>query len=234
MTLDAVLKKLYALENKEKVQLKENRFAVKSSNALGIYHRDLKVIAKEIGKNSSLAMELFDTDIYEAKILCSQIFDINDLTNSLMEKWITSFENWEICDSFCMGLIAKSEYAVPKINEWVFREKEFEKRAGFTTMAAYCMADKKANNETFESFFPLIKSAIYDERLYVKKAVNWALRNIGKRNIDLHHQAYKMAEELSFLEHKGAKWIGKNALTEFKKPTINILDYPRAIYRPNN
>jgi len=231
MEFDEVISRLYRLENKEKVSLKAEKFGVISHNSLGIYHKDLKTIAKEIGKDSQLGIRLFDSDIYEAKILCSKIFDIKDLTDSLLEKWVKTFENWEICDSFCMGLFAKGKFALKKIEEWVTRENEFEKRAGFTIMAAYCMAEKKAVNETFEAFFPIIKKEATDERVYVKKAVNWALRNIGKRNPDLNKKAISVANEIIQLESKSAKWIGKNALRELEKTTVNIFDYPRAIYR---
>ena len=231
-TSTQIIKKLKALANPDKIVLKEKKFGIVSTNALGIYHKDLKTLAKEIGMNSDLAIALFDTGIYEARILCSKIFKKEDLTNDLLEKWVTSFENWEICDSFCMGLVAKSKWAVPKILEWVDREREFEKRAGFTTIAAYCMADKKAANEVFEQFSPIIKKASTDERLYVKKAVNWALRNIGKRNIDLNKQAIGIAKEILAIDTKSAKWIAKDALRELEKEGINILDYPRAIYRP--
>ncbi len=231
-TTTQVIQRLKALANPDKLLLKEKKFGIISTNALGIYHKDLKVLAKEIGMDSELASELFDTGIYEARILCSKIFKKEDLTNKLLEKWVASFENWEICDSFCMGLVAKSKWAVPKILEWVDRKREFEKRAGFTTIAAYCMADKKADNAIYEQFFPIIKNASTDERLYVKKAVNWALRNIGKRNIDLNKQAIIIAKEILTLDTKSAKWIAKDALRELEKEGINILDYPRTIYRP--
>jgi len=109
---------------------------------------------------------------------------------------------------------------------------EFEKRAGFAIMAAYCMADKKAANSVYEAFFPLIKRDANDDRLYVRKAVNWALRSIGKRNIDLNDRAIHMAHEIVALDSKSAKWIGKDAIRKLEADTVNILDYPRTIYRP--
>ena len=232
MTVDKVIARLNALADKEKVLYKQQKFGIISHNALGVYHKDLKVIAKEIKKDNDLAIALFDTDIYECRLLCSKIFDPKDLTNDLIEKWVKTFENWEICDSFCMGLFAKSTFAVPKILEWHQREREFEKRSAFTTMAAYCMADKKASNEVYESFFPLIKSAVHDDRIYVKKAVNWALRNIGKRNVDLNKRAIAVAKEILELDSKSAKWIARDALRELEKDTVKILDYPRSVYRP--
>jgi 3-methyladenine DNA glycosylase AlkD len=132
-----------------------------------------------------------------------------------------------------MGLFAKSKFAVSKVIEWSSRTREFEKRAAFTIIAAYCMADKKADNSVFEQFFPIIKREVTDDRIYVKKAVNWALRNIGKRNIDLNKKAIKTANEILEIEVKPAQWIAKNALKELQSEKINILDYPRKIYRNN-
>ena len=130
-----------------------------------------------------------------------------------------------------MGLFAKSKFAISKAIEWTDRENEFEKRAGFTIIAAYCMADKKANNEIFEQFLPIINRHSTDDRIYVKKAVNWALRNIGKRNKDLNRKAIKVANDLIKLDNKTATWIAKDALKELQDEKVNILDYPREIYR---
>lgn len=233
MNLDDVVKKLEGLGNPEKVKLKSDKFGINAANSLGIYHKDLKLIAKELGHNNELALQLFDTGIYEARILCSKMFKPADITEDLMETWVTSFENWEICDSFCMGLFAKSPFAQQKILSWTLRDREFEKRAGFVIIAAYCMADKHAANEVFNAFFPIIERNAMDDRLYVKKAVNWALRNIGKRNRDLNGEAIVVAKKLAQHEDKTPRWIGNNALIEFNKPTLNILDYPRSIYRDN-
>lgn len=231
MTLNKIISKLHSLENKDKIILKEKKFGIIANNSLGIYHKDLKEIAKEVGRNNELAIQLFDSGIYEARILCSKIFNPKDITESLMEKWVVTFENWEICDSFCMGLFAKSEFAIPKALEWSKREKEFEKRAGFVIMASYCMADKQADNKVFEQFFPIIKREVHDERIYVKKTINWALRNIGKRNIDLNKKTIEVTNEILLIKSKSAKWIAKDALRELKSEKVNILDYPREVFR---
>lgn len=233
MKLEAVIKKLEGLQDAENIRIKREKFGIVADNSLGIYHKDLKVIAKELGGNNELAIQLFESGIYEARILCSKMFKPADITEDLMETWVRTFENWEICDSFCMGLFAKSPLALQKILEWALRDNEFEKRAGFVIMAAYCMADKKADNEIFEQLFPLIEREATDDRLYVKKAVNWALRNIGKRNADLNKAAITVANRISMLESKSAKWIGNNALRELEKADVNILDYPRPLYRNN-
>jgi 3-methyladenine DNA glycosylase AlkD len=232
MTLDAIIKELEALGNPEKVAFKQQKFGIISKNALGIYHKDLKAIAKRVGKNNDLAKALFETNIYEARLLCSKLFKPKDVTEDLMEKWLLTFENWEICDSFSMGLFSKSPFAISKIIEWSTRSAVFEKRASFATLSSYCMADKKAANSVFEQFFPLIYQAADDERIYVKKAVNWALRSIGKRNVDLNQRAIEEAHKIEALAYKSAKWIAKDALRELQQEKVNILDYPRAIYRP--
>jgi 3-methyladenine DNA glycosylase AlkD len=230
MRLEDVIKQLEYLADSEKVKFKREKFGISADNSLGIYHKDLKVIAKALGQNNELAIQLFETGIYEARILCSKMFKPSDITEDLMEVWVKTFENWEICDSFSMGLFAKSVFARQKILEWTSREREFEKRAGFVIIAVYCMADKNAGNEVFKQFLPLIEREAVDDRLYVKKSVNWALRNIGKRNYDLNVEATILSERLTTFESKSAKWIGSNALREFEKQNINILNYPRVMY----
>jgi len=233
MNLEAVIEKLEGLADSEKVRIKREKFGIVANNSLGVYQKELKVLAKEIGHDNELAIQLFETGIYEARILCSKILKPAEITENLMEVWVKTFENWEICDSFCMGLFAKSEFAQKKIFEWTLRDSEFEKRAGFVIIAAYCMADKNSGNEIFEQFFPLFEREATDNRLYVKKAVNWALRNIGKRNVDLNNAAIIVANRISMLESKSAKWIASNALSELGKYNVNILDYPRSLYRKN-
>ncbi|WP_375560989.1 DNA alkylation repair protein [Bernardetia sp. OM2101] len=231
MTYNEIIEYLYDLKDAEKVVFKEKKFGIISKNSLGIYHKELKIIAKEIGQDNELALRLFESGIYEGRLLCSKMFKPKDVTEPLMEKWVKTFENWEICDSFSMGLFSKSKFALAKILEWTERKPEFEKRAGFAIMASYCMADKTSKNELFEQFFPIIKREANDNRMYVKKAVNWALRNIGKRNIDLNKRAIETANEILEFESKSAKWIANNALTELQKDNLRMSDYPRTEYR---
>jgi len=233
MSYNEIIECLYDLGDPEKVIFKEKKFGIISNNSLGIYHKELKMIAKEIGQDNELALQLFDSEIYEGRLLCSKMFKPKDVTEALMEKWVKTFENWEICDSFCMGLFSKCTFALSKILEWTEREREFEKRAGFATMASYCMADKKSENELFEQFFPIIKRAANDKRLYVKKAVNWSLRNIGKRNIDLNGKAIDVANEILQFDSKTAKWIAKDALKELQKDDVRMSNYPREKYKKN-
>jgi len=231
MNLQEVIEALERMANPDKIKIKQEKFGIAADHSLGVYHKDLKGLAKEIGCNDELALALFDSGIYEARILCSKVYNPNSLTEELMEKWVITFENWEICDSFCMGFFAKSEFALTKAIEWSKNENEFVKRAGFVIMASYGFVNKNTKNDIFEQFLPIIEREATDERLYVKKAVNWALRNIGKRNIDLNNSAISVANRVANIESKSAKWIAKNALRELKKPSVNIMDYPRHIYR---
>ena len=231
MLIDGVLDRLNALANPDKIELKKTRAGLVAHNSLGIYHRDLDVLAKEIGKDSQLGDALFDTGIYEARLLCSKIFDPADLTEGLMEKWVVTFENWEVCDSFCMGFFVQSGFAVQKAEEWSTREGEFNKRAAFAIMAAFGFANKESANQVFKEFLILVERESTDARLYVKKAVNWALRNIGKRNVDLQIAAIECAHNIMAKDDKASVWIGRNALKELESPKANELDYPRSIYR---
>ena len=231
MTYNETIERLKRLANPDKVIFKEKKFGIITQNSLGIYHKDLKVLAKEIGYDKILADQLFDSGIYEARLLCSKIIRPKEVTEFQMEKWVKTFENWEICDSFCMGLFAKGGLAIPKIQAWTLRDPEFEKRAGFATMAAYCMADKKSGNELFEQFLTMVKREAKDDRLYVKKAVNWALRSIGKRNVDLRNKAIEVAKEILDYDSKTSYWIAMDALKELQKDTVRMSDYPRDIYR---
>ena len=234
MNFQEVIEILEGLANPEKIQIKQKRFGITANKPFGIYQKDLKELAGKIGYNNELALTLFDSGIYEARILCSKIYHPDSITEELMEEWVATFENWEICDSFCMGFFAKSKFALTKATEWSKDEREFVKRAGFVIMAAYGFANKNASNEVFEKFLPIIEREATDERLYVKKAANWALRNIGKRNIDLNNSAILSANRIVNIESKSAKWIATNALNELENPSLKTLDYPRHTYRKNS
>ena len=232
MTKEEVLNRLEALSNPEKVVFKAKKFGVQTATkTLGIYQKDLKLLAKEIGKDTKLAVALFDTEIYEARILCSKICNSNEVSEKMMDSWVAHFDTWEICDSFCMELFKFSPHAIEKAFEWSEREEEFIKRAGIVLMAVYGFADKKAANTVFESFFSVLKRESNDNRIYVKKAVSWALRNIGKRNSDLRKKVMLVAEEIAAETSVSARWIAKDVLRELKKENVKSLDYPREIYR---
>lgn len=231
MDIVEVVKKLQALSNPDKVSFKAAKFGISPENSLGIYHKDLKILAKEIGVDTKLGIKLFDTGIYEARILCSKICNPKEITEVMMDTWVKEFTTWEICDSFCMELFKFNSLAIKKAFEWSLNPDTFTKRAGLVLMAVYGFADKKAANTVFEEFFPVLIRESDDDRIYVKKAVNWALRQIGKRNIDLQQKAIETATIILLKDSKAAKWIAKDALKELQGIKVNVLDYPRSIYR---
>lgn len=233
MDLKTVLKRLELLADPSVIANKEKRFGIIAKHSLGVYQKDIKLLAKEIGIDSELGEACFNSGVYEAKILCSKIVDPQSLTKSKINQWVGTFDNWEICDSFCMGLFAKNKHALSLAYQWTKSRHEFTKRAGFVLMACYGFNDKKSGNKIFKEFFPVMIREAKDERLYVYKAINWALRQVGKRNPDLHKQALVVANKILKINHPSAQWIAKDAIRQLSKAKVNILDYPREIYRPN-
>ncbi|MFH1509884.1 MAG: pantetheine-phosphate adenylyltransferase [Candidatus Nealsonbacteria bacterium] len=210
---EGIIKKLKSLANKKN---REGmiRFGISSKNTLGISTYFLRDIAKEIGKNHNLALKLWDSKIHEARLLAGFIADPKKLTEKEMEKWVKKIDSWDICDQVCSSLFDKTIFAKKKVFEWTKRKEEFVKRSGFALIAVLSIHDKEASNAFFEKFFPIIKREAIDERNFVKKAVNWALRQIGKRNLVLNGRAIKVATDISKIDSKSAKWIASNALTE--------------------
>lgn len=231
MQLNEILEELKSLSNNEIKVFKAKKYNIHNDNSWGVYQKDLQLLAKKIGKDTKLGIQLFNTNNYDAQLLCSKICRPLEITEELMEKWVLHFNTWEICDSFCMQLFKFNPLAIEKAFEWSKRTNEFEKRAGFVLMATYGFADKNANNEVFEQFYPVLVEHSTDDRLYVKKAINWALRQIGKRNVDLQEKSIQAANIILQMDSKSAQWIAKDALRELQSDKINILDYPRNIYR---
>ncbi len=231
MQINEILTELKSLSNPEVKEFKAIKFGIDCDNSWGVYQKDIAVLAKKISKNTSVGIQLFETGNYDAQLLCAKICKPKEITEEMMDKWITHFNTWEICDSFCMQLFKYHPLAIKKALEWSKRTNEFEKRAGFVLMATYGFADKKAENEVFEQFFPILIEHANDDRIYVKKAINWALRQIGKRNRDLQLKAIETANEIFKQDSRSAQWIAKDALKELQSEKVNILDYPRSIYR---
>lgn len=196
-----------------------SKFGINPENTYGISIPKLREIAKDIGKNHQLALELWKSDIHEARILASFIDEPEKVTENQLEKWVRDFDSWDVCDQVC-NLFEKTPYAHQKAIEWTNRKEEFIKRAAFALMAGLAVHDKKASNEQFEQFFPLIRKAATDDRNFVKKAGNWALRNIGKRNKALNKRAIEIAREIQEINSKTAKWIASDALRELSSQAI--------------
>ena len=186
----------------------------------GISIPNLRKIAKEIGEDHVIAQRLWKSDIREARILASMVDDPKEVTDQQIEEWVQSFDNWEICDQCCMNLFEKTEFAYQKCFHWSSRKEEFVKRAGFVLMARLAVSDKKAEDEKFEQFFPAIKREAADGRNYVKKAVNWALRQIGKRNLSLNGKAVEVAKKIQKMDSKSASWVASDAIRELTSGAV--------------
>lgn len=190
------------------------RFGIKTKLALGVPVPVLRKMAKELGKNHELALQLWSTKIHEARILASMVGEPELIAEQQMESWVREFNSWDLCDQCCMNLFEKTKFAYKKAVEWSSRKEEFVKRAGFVMMARLAVSDKMAGGEEFLKFLLIIKREAGDERNFVKKAVNWALRQVGKRSLNLNRAAIEIAKEIQKMDSKSAKWIASDAIRE--------------------
>ena len=195
-------------------------FAIKTDHALGVSAPRMRKLAKEIGTDHKLALELWESGIHEARVVAALIDDPKQVTKSQMNAWVRQFDNWGVCDACCCVLFDKTPFAWDKAIEWSERKEEFVKRAGFVLMAALAVHDKKAPDKKFLPFFSIIKRHADDERNFVKKAVNWALRQIGKRNIALNKKAVAVAKEIRKMDSPAARWIAADALRELTSKKV--------------
>ena len=204
------------------------RYGIHTDNAFGVMMRDMQRIAKSISTNHDLALALWDTGNYEARMVASMIGDPAKVTPSQMDRWCKSFDNWAICDTVCFKLFDRSPHALEKIGTWAGKRQEFVKRAGFALLASVALHDKKAADEPFLRSLPLIESAAGDERNFVKKGVSWALRSIGKRNAKCGAAARELARRLCASDLPASRWIGKEALRDLDKRRGRVISPPFA------
>ena len=219
MDYEKILKQLKSLSNPEAVAGMA-RFGINTKNTYGVSIPDLRKMAKGIGKNHILAQKLWDSGIHEARILAGMIDLPERVTEKQMEHWVKDFDSWDVCDQVCSNLFDKTKFAYPKAIKWSKRNEEFIKRAGFVLMAALAVHDKEASDKEFLKFLPIIKREATDERNFVKKAVNWALRQIGKRNPSLNKMAIQTAKELQRTDSKSARWIASDAIRELTSEAV--------------
>jgi 3-methyladenine DNA glycosylase AlkD len=196
------------------------KFGIRSDNVLGIPVATLRTMAKGIGTDHALALELWKAGILEARVLALLIDDPAAVTEKQMERWAKGFDNWAICDGVCLHLFRKTPLAWKKAVQWSGRREEFVKRAGFVLMAVLAVHDKKADDSRFLNLLSIIQRESADGRNGVKKAVNWALRQIGKRNRALHAAAIREAERIRAMDSPSARWIASDALREFKGDVV--------------
>ncbi|MCJ7669836.1 MAG: DNA alkylation repair protein [Dehalococcoidia bacterium] len=196
------------------------KYGMTVEQRLGVSVPDMRKLAKEIGRDHKLALDLWRTGIAEARIMAGMVGDPAKLTEEQMEEWVKDINSWDVCDQVCMNLFEKNQLAWKKIIDWSEREEEFVKRTAFSLIACLAWHDKKASDEKFIKLLPVIMREATDERNFVKKAVNWALRNIGKRNLKLNEAAINTAKEIQRLDSKAARWVASDTLRELESDAI--------------
>lgn len=216
---DEVIGQLRSMANPKNVEGMA-RFGINPQNTLGISVTDLRKVAKGIGRNHRMALELWATGIHEARILAAIIDEPQRVSRRQMDRWAKDFDSWDVCDQACTSLFDRTPHACDKAAEWSRREEEFVKRAGFALMAGLAAHDKTSPDDRFTGFFEHIKRESIDDRKYVRKAVNWALRGIGKRSASLNVLAIRCAEEISMIDSRAARWIASDALRELKSEAV--------------
>ena len=218
-----ILKKLKSLSRLDQLEGMA-RYGIVTNNRLGVSIPDIRKISKDFGKNHETALNLWKTGYQDAKITAALIDEPDKVTESQMNEWVKEIDSWDVCDQICMNLFDKTPYAWGKIIEWSKRDEEFVKRTAFSLLACLAWHDKNADDNKFIRYFPLIKKNSSDERNYVKKAVSWSLRHIGKRNINLHKAALTLAYEIKQIDTKTAKWIGSDVIRDLNSdPTLRRL-----------
>jgi 3-methyladenine DNA glycosylase AlkD len=196
------------------------KFGMAVQNRLGVSMPDIRRIAREVGRDHTLALALWKTGIAEARIVASIIADPDRMTQKQAEQWVKTFDSWDVCDQICQNLFNKTSWAWQKVRAWATRDEEFVKRAAFALLACLAWRDKQAADNRFIALFPVLRNGARDDRNFVKKAVNWALRNIGKRNRRLNKEALKLAEEIWRVNSRAARWIAADAVRELESSAV--------------
>jgi 3-methyladenine DNA glycosylase AlkD len=219
LSINQIVKRLKAQSDPAAVEGMA-RFGINPKKTLGVSIPAIRKIAREVGHDHRLAAQLWASGIHEARILATLVDDPVEVTGTQMEMWVNDFDSWDVCDQCCSNLFDKTPMAYEKAHAWSSRNEEFVKRAGFVLMATLAVHDKKASNSQFESFLPIIERESTDERNFVKKAVNWALRQIGKRNLVLSRHALKTAKQIRRKTSKTAQWVASDAIRELTSDSV--------------
>ncbi len=214
-SLDEIVAEMRGLANPANVEGMA-RFGIETTSALGLSVPQIRAIARRAGKSQPLAEELWATGIHEARWLASLVGDPQVITRSTMDRWTRDFDSWDVCDACCCNLFDRTPHAWAKIPKWAADKREYVRRAGFATIAAIAVHDKTAPDQVFLDALTLIENYAFDDRNFVRKAVNWALRNIGKRNSRLLPAAIACAERVGAQNSRAARWIAADALREFR------------------
>ncbi|MEO7318039.1 MAG: DNA alkylation repair protein [Chthoniobacteraceae bacterium] len=218
--IQSLLAELERLGTKQRRDQMGPRYGIHTDKAFGVAMGDMQKIARRLGRDHALAAALWDTGCYEARILAALIDAPEQVTPAQMDRWCRDFDNWAICDTVCMHLFDRTPHAFGKVAQWARRRDEFVRRAAFALLASLALHDKRAASKAFADCLPLIQDAATDERNFVKKSVNWALRAIGERNRELNSAAVAVAKRLAISDDASARWVGKDALKQLSSPAV--------------
>lgn len=219
MRAEDILKTLRSLGLKKAREGME-RIGITSDHALGISTPVLKSIARKIGRDHQLAAELWASGIFEARAIAAMVDEPDKVSRGQMDRWARMFDSWAVCDACCCYLFRLTPFAWAIAVEWSKHPKEFVKRAGFSLMAYLAVHDKEAQDQAFQKLLPIIEREASDDRLYVRKAVNWALRQIGKRNSRLNRLAIHSAKSIRAQNTSSSRWIASDALRELQSAPV--------------
>ncbi|MES1263851.1 MAG: DNA alkylation repair protein [Peristeroidobacter soli] len=196
------------------------RYAIPSDKALGVLMGDIQKLGKQLGRDHALALELWKTDVYEARMLCAYVDEPDRVTPAQMDAQARDFDNWAICDTLCFALWVRTPHAFAKIRKWAGHRDEFVKRASFALLASMALKHKESTDADYLRTLPLIEKAASDERNFVKKSVSWALRGVGRRSPALNLKAIALAKKLTASDAAAPRWIGKDALRELSSAAV--------------
>lgn len=219
MNADEVLARLERISDRSRLEGMA-RYGISVTSALGVSMPQMRALAKSLGKDHSLAMDLWRSGVHEARIMASLLADPAELTEEQMESMVGDLDSWDVCDQCCSNLFSRAPSARRKALEWSARKEEFRKRAGFATMAALAVHDKELSDECFIRFLEAVVRESHDDRNYVRKAVNWALRQIGKRDLYLNGMAIAAAERIMSKGDRSSRWVASDALRELRSPAV--------------
>ena len=230
MTCEQVIEELRSLGSPKNIEGMK-RYNITVEKSFGVPAPQIRSIAKQITMNHDLALQLWDSRYHEARILAAIIADPERTKLSMLDRWVNEIQNWAQCDNCCAELFEKTKYAYSLPFRWAKNEKEFVRRAGFVMIAEMAVHHKETEDKEFQKFFSLLKKYSIDERNFVKKGVNWALRQVGKRNISLHKKVIALSKEIQNIPSSSARWISNDALKELTNPkTVALIKRRKVTY----
>ena len=217
-----LLAELERLGSKKRRAEMATRYGIHTDKAFGTTMADMQKIARRTGRDHALAAALWETGVYEARMLAALVDAQEQVTAAQMDRWCAGFDNWALCDTHCMHLFDRTPHAFGKVERWARSRAEFVRRAAFALLASLALHDKNAANDRFARCLPLIEDAAADERNFVKKAVSWALRAVGERNAELNAASLAVAGRLADSTNAAARWVSRDALRQLKSPAVEI------------